>query len=46
MNLKIALLGATGLGLLLTTAAFAGSNEAYLSQNGTGNSASVTQNSA
>lgn len=46
MTTRIALLGATAVGLLLATgAAYADGNKAYLTQNGSGNSASITQKS-
>lgn len=45
MKLHLAFASATALGLVMATGAFADENEAYLLQDGTGNSASVTQNS-
>lgn len=46
MRLQLSFATATALGVLFATGALADNNQTYLTQNGTGNSASVTQNSA
>jgi hypothetical protein len=46
MKLHLAFASATALGLVMASGAFANENEAYLLQDGTNNSASVTQNSS
>ncbi len=44
MKLKIALTTATALGLIMATSAYADSNRTYIHQNGSGNSADISQN--